>query len=156
MKSPMIIAAAAIMTVAISAPVGTIAYAQQTGTQMQQPQKNQMGGQMGGQGGMMGMQSRGGGMMGMMKKMRKQMMGKNFMVRKKAYSNADIKRMIDGRLATFGFSNLKAGDVADSAKKPDAKKGGPKTAVVDVLSTKGEFLFKVEVNRKTGMAAIVE
>ena len=95
-------------------------------------------------------------MMGMMKKMRKQMMGKNFMVRKKAYSNADIKRMIDGRLATFGFSNLKAGDVADSAKKPDAKKGGPKTAVVDVLSTKGEFLFKVEVNRKTGMAAIVE
>ena len=91
----------------------------------------------------------GAGMMGMMMKMRKKMMGKMFMVRKKAYSNEDIKRMIDGRLAAHGFSRLKAGPVKDSPNK------GQNAALVDVVSAKGEFLFQVMVNRKTGMAAVV-
>jgi len=106
-----------------------------------------MGGKTMGQGphgGMMGMMGQG----GKMAKMRKKMMGKMFMVREKAFTNADIKRLIDGRLAKHGFSNLLAGDVKDGAKE--------QAALVDVVSPKGEFLFKVRVNRKTGMAVIVE
>ncbi len=103
-----------------------------------------MGGKMMGQGGQGGMM----GMMGRMAKMRKMMMGKMFVVRENPYSNADIKRLIDGRLAKNGFSNLLAGDVKDGAK--------PMAALVDVVSPKGEFLFRVRVNRKNGMAKIVK
>ena len=108
------------------------------------------GGKMGPGGMMHGGKMGPGGMMGMMMKMRKKMMGKMFMVRQKAYSNEDIKRMIDGRLAMHGFSRLKAGAVKDGANK------NQNAALVDVVSGKGEFLFQVMVNRKSGMAAIVK
>ncbi len=165
--------AAAVLVIALFIPLATSASAQQSETMgqdngmkqsgemnkqgngagmnkgMKKGMKKGMGQGMGhgmghgmGKGSMMKMQ-------GMMK-MRKKMMGKMFMVRKKPYSNADIKRMVDGRLAKHGFSNLMAGDVADGTE------GKPGTAIVNVVSPKGEFLFKVEVNRKNGMAGIVE
>lgn len=178
MKSNLIIAAAAVMVIAVATPQGSIAFAQDAGAKKQESSMpkagNMQGGNMsqggnmqqggmagqggkkhkGGKGGMGGgMMGKGGqaGMMGMMSrmaKMRKKMMGKMFVVRSKPYSNADIKRMIDGRLAKNGFSNLLAGDVKDGAKE--------QAALVNVVSPKGEFLFKLRVNRKNGMAKIVE
>ncbi len=161
--------AAAILVMALFIPLATSANAQQSETMghdnsmKQSGSMNKQGKSAGmkkgmGQGMGMGMgQGMGQGMakssmmkmQGMMK-MRKKMMGKMFMTRKKPYSNADIKRMVDGRLAKHGFSNLMAGDVANGAE------GKPGTAIVNVVSPKGEFLFKVEVNRKNGMAGIVE
>ncbi len=206
MKLKLLVATATILTVAIAAPQGSIAFAQSTDTQTEQGKKTETDGMMkkesmagqddmmkkdgmkkkdgmskkmgkdggkammgksgtmgkGGKGHkkgkyMMGRDHKGGkammgkrhpGGMGMKGKMRKKMMGKKFMVRAKSYTNADIKRIVDGRLARHGFSNLLAGGVQDGTKEI--------TAVVDVVSPKGEFLFKVRVNRKTGMAAIIE
>ncbi len=88
-----------------------------------------------------------GSMMQKMQKMRKKMMGRKFFARAKPYSNEDVKRIVGGRLAMHGFSGLKAGAVKD---------GGANAALVDVVSPKGEFLFRVKFNRKSGMAAIVE
>jgi len=155
MKFRNMFAAAAVLTLVIALPQGTIAYAQQEGMQKQKHEMSQDGSMQGRgmQGGKMRAGRHGGGMMKnmrMMKKMQKKMMGKMFMVRKKAYTNADIKRMVDGRLAAHGFSRLIAGDVKDGSSET------ARSAVVSVVSPKGEFLFKVEVNRKTGMAAIVE
>ena len=179
MKSGSTLLAAFVLALATGVAQIPVAAAQQSGMQGQQSGKPQMhgmsgmsgmmgqGGMMGmsgmmGQGGMMGMSGmmgRGGmmgqggrmhmGGMGRMMKMRKKMMGKMFMTRKKPYSNADIRRIVDGRLATHGFSKLMAGDVTDGPSEAN-------TAVVSVVSPKGELLFKVEVNRKTGMAAIIE
>ena len=155
MNSRFLIAAATVMTIVIASSQGSIAYAQQQGMQMQKGELSQNDGMpmRGMQGGMMGQNRHGKSMMGnmhMMKKMRKRMMGKMFMVRKKAYTNTDIKRMIDGRLAAHGFSRLIAGDVKDGSNEPS------RSAIVNVVTPKGEFLFKLEVNRKTGMAAIIE
>jgi len=149
----------------VAASLGQAAFAQQTEMPMHQGKKPQMEGMMKsnsqtgmmgqgkmmGQGGMMGR----GGMMGkmhknMMRGMHKNMMGQMFAVKKSDYSNNDIKRIVDGRLAQQGFSRLKAGDVKDGSTEKE------KTAFVDVVSAKGEFLFQVEVNRKTGMAIIVK
>ena len=88
-----------------------------------------------------------GAMMKNMMKMRKKMMGRKFFVRARPYSNEDIKRIVGGRLAMHGFSNLRAGAVKDA---------GANAALADVVSPKGEFLFRVKINRKTGMASIVE
>ena len=155
MNSKLIIAAMTVMTIVIATPQGSVAHAQQQGMQMQKGESPQNEGMQkhGMQGGKMGKNTHHKSMMGnmhMMKKMRKRMMGKMFMVRKKAYTNTDIKRMVDGRLATHGFSRLIAGDVVDGSNEPS------RSAIVSVVSPKGEFLFKVEVNRKTGMAAIIE
>ena len=162
-----LIAAVTVLSIAVIAPLSATAHAQQSGATGQTGGMNQsemmkkpgagMGAGMG-KGGMaksgMGpagmMNKHGNGGMARMMKMRKKMMGKMFMVRKKAYSNADIKRMIDGRLAKHGFSKLIAGDVVNGSDEM------PKTAIVSVVSPKGELLFKVEVNRKNGMAAIIE
>ncbi len=160
------IASATVLSISLMMPLSTTSYAQQSPTMGQNGQAEMM--KKPGHGGAKGMNQGGikqggmgqGGMkqgsMGQMKmmkrmmKMRKMMMGKMFMVRKKPYSNNDIKRMIDGRLAKHGFSKLIAGSVADGSNKM------PKTAIVNVTSPNGELLFKVEVNRKNGMAAIVE
>ncbi len=164
MNKKVIITAATIISIAVVSPLSTTAYAQQNttmtpGSTMKGQGKAQqgMGQGMGqghggaGSGSMMKAQKMGGmKMMGQMMRMRKKMMGKMFMVRKKPYSNADIKRMIDGRLAKHGFSKLLVGDVKNGAEKM------PKTAIVSVVSPKGELLFKVEVNRKNAMAAIIE
>lgn len=160
MTKKTVIAAATILSIAVFSPLSATAHAQQAGTMAGNAQQGMMKKQGHGNAGMMkksgmgkmgGMNMMGGmKMMGRMMKMRKKMMGKMFMVRKKAYSNADIKRMIDGRLARHGFSKLLAGDVTNGSEEM------PNTAVVSVVSPKGELLFKVEVNRKNGMAAIVE
>ena len=171
-----LIASATVLSIAMAMPLTATAHAQQAATMgqngqaemmkkqghnggagMGQPGMKQGGMSQGGMGqsGMKqgGMSQGGMGKMKMMKrmmKMRKMMMGKMFMVRQKPYSNNDIKRMIDGRLAKHGFSKLIAGSVANGSDE------FPKTAIVNVTSPKGELLFKVEVNRKNGMAAIIE
>ncbi|MCF6320995.1 MAG: hypothetical protein L3J32_04420 [Rhizobiaceae bacterium] len=171
MKRSLIIATATLMVISVASPQFSTAFAQETTPQKQTEgmmKDDKMPGQKGmmkdgakpshaGKKGMMkqnsakhGMQGMS-GMMGMMKqmqKMRKNMMSMNFVVREKPYSNDDIKRLIDGRLAKNGFSRLMAGDVADGKKEG--------AALVDVVSAKGEFLFKVRVNRKTGKAVIID
>ncbi len=157
MSNKSVITVVTILSIAAILPLGTSAHAQQVGTTMGQ---NSQAGMMKNQGhgmgpgammkdkGMSGMGQM--SMMGRMMKMRKRIMGKMFMVRNKPYSNADTKRMVDGRLAKHGFSKLLAGDVVNGSEKM------PKTAVVDIVSPKGEMLFKVEVNRKNGTAMIIE
>ncbi len=160
MNKKVIIATTAIISIAVISPLSATAQAQQNstmtpGSTMKAQNKSQQGmgqghGGAGGSGMMKPKKMGGMKMMGQMMKMRKKMMGKMFMVRKKPHSNTDIKRMIDGRLAKHGFSKLLAGDVSNGADTM------PKTAIVSVVSPKGELLFKVEVNRKNGMAAIIE
>ena len=82
----------------------------------------------------------------MMHKMRKKMMSRMFFAREKPYSNDDVKRIIGGRLAMHGFSGLRAGAIRDDGDN----------ALGDIVSPKGELLFRVKFNRKTGMATIVE
>ncbi len=82
----------------------------------------------------------------MMKNMRKKMMSRMFFAREKPYSNDDVKRIIGGRLAMHGFSGLRAGTIRDDGDN----------ALSDIVSPKGELLFRVKFNRKTGMATIVE
>ncbi len=82
----------------------------------------------------------------MMKSMRKKMMSRMFFAREKPYSNDDVKRIIGGRLAMHGFSGLRAGAIKDDGDN----------ALSDIVSPKGELLFRVKFNRKTGMATIVE
>ncbi len=160
MAKKTIIAAATMLSIVVITPLAATAHAGQDQTMGQNGQagmKNMQGSGMSagmGPGAMMNKHGKGGKgqmkMMGRMMKMRKMMMGKMFMVRKKPYSNADIKRLIDGRLAKHGFSSLMAGDVVDGSDQM------PGSAIVNVVSPKGEMLFKVEVNRKNGMAAIIE
>jgi len=98
----------------------------------------------------MGAMGKGKGMMGrmmMMQKMHKKMMSRMFFARDKPYSDDDVKRIVGGRLAKHGFSGLKAGGV---------KNAGDMAALVDIVSPKGEFLFRVKINRKTGMSTVVE
>ncbi len=156
-----VLAAAAFLSTATLTPV--LAAQNNTGQMGQGMMMGQQG--MAGMGGMTGMmaggkgmgmkmgamgQGRGmmmGSMMQKMQKMRKKMMGRKFFARAKPYSNEDVKRIVGGRLAMHGFSGLKAGAVKD---------GGANAALVDIVSPKGEFLFRVKFNRKSGMAAIVE
>lgn len=95
------------------------------------------------------------GMMGMMMEhmmdrgmMRGGMMGPGAgFHRDKPLSNADITRVIDGRLALAGLSRLKAGTVKDA---------GEDAAEVEVVTQKGELVAKLKVDRKTGRAAVVD
>jgi len=124
-------------------------------TQTQQNPSSQMGDQMGGKkggmmGGMMGKKGHQGGMMRQMQKMHKNMMAKHFVARQKAFSQNDIKRIIDGRLASNGFSRLKVGEVKEDGKDND------NFTVVDVVSGSGEYLFRLRVNRQNGKAMIVD
>jgi len=173
MKTSLIVATVTLLTVAVATPQFSPALAQETTPpeqtegmmknkamtgqegMMKKDKKSSQAGKMGmknqkkykpkhGMQGMSGMM----GMMQQMQKMRKNMMSMNFVVREKPYSNADIKRLIDGRLAKNGFSRLMAGDAADGKKEG--------VGLVDVVSAKGEFLFKVRVNRKTGKAVIID
>lgn len=67
--------------------------------------------------------------------------------REKALSNDEVRRVVDGRLALMGLSRLKAGT---------AKDAGEKAAQVDVVSEKGDMVFRLKVDRKSGRAAIIE
>jgi hypothetical protein len=97
------------------------------------PQTGQgmMGGMMG-QGGMMGH-----GMMGF----------KSGFRREKPLSNDDARRAVDGKLALSGLSRLKVGTIKDE---------GENAAKVDVVTQKGELIFRLKVDRATGRTAIVE
>jgi hypothetical protein len=84
-------------------------------------------------GGMMGQ----GGMMGF----------KSGFRREKPLSNDDARRAVDGKLALSGLSRLKVGTIKDEGE--DAVK-------VDVVTQKGELIFRLKVDRATGRTAIVE
>jgi hypothetical protein len=146
-----VLAASVFLSTATLAPVLAAQNgAGQMGQGMMMGQPGMAGGQ--GMGVKMGAMGKGqgmmaGSMMGKMMKMSKKMMGRKFFVRAKPYSNEDIKRIVDGRLAMHGFSGLKAGMVKDA---------GMNMALAEIVSPKGEFLFRVKFNRKSGMAVIVE
>jgi hypothetical protein len=84
-------------------------------------------------GGMMGQ----GGMMGF----------KSGFRREKPLSNDDARRAVDGKLALSGLSRLKVGTIKDE---------GGNAAKVDVVTQKGELIFRLKVDRATGRTAIVE
>lgn len=84
-------------------------------------------------GGMMGQ----GGMMGF----------KSGFRREKPLSNDDARRAVDGKLALSGLSRLKVGTIKDE---------GENAAKVDVVTQKGELIFRLKVDRATGRTAIVE
>ena len=92
----------------------------------------------------------GGGMMGMMGRManmRKMMMARDGLVRQHELSLEDIRRVVDGRLSLLGLSALKAANV---------KPADPSAATADVVTRRGETVFKARVNRKTGAISIVQ
>lgn len=160
MRSRLTIAAASLAIIVGTAPMATPVFAQQPAQSEMPMQHGGMTGQGGmtmGQGRMMmgrgGMMMGQGGMMGghdMMRRMHKMMMEGGFAARKKDYSIDDVKRIVDGRLARHGFSRLKVGEVKNGEQQ------GVKSALVDVVSPNGEFLFRFEVNRTNGSTKIVE
>jgi len=97
----------------------------------------------------------GGGMMGPMmgRMMGGGMMGHGMMRdragfrREKPLSNAEIKRVVDGKLAMAGLSRLSVGTVSGEDKE---------AANVEVVSSDGKLVFKLKVDRDTGRSAIVE
>jgi len=103
-----------------------------------------------GKGMMMG-SGQGKGMMmgrgGMMHKMHTKMMSHTLFTREKPFTNDDVKRIIGGRLAMNGLSGLRAGNVKDADSQ---------AAMADIVSQKGELLFRLKFNRNTGMASVVQ
>lgn len=88
-----------------------------------------------------------GSMMHKMQKMHTKMMSHMLFVREKPFTNDDAKRIIGGRLAMNGLSGLRAGNVKDA---------GSQAAIADIVSQKGELLFRLKFNRNTGMASVVQ
>jgi hypothetical protein len=91
---------------------------------------------------------------GMMGGMMSHMMGQGGMMgfksgfrREKPLSNDDARRAVDGKLALSGLSRLKVGTIKDE---------GGNAAKVDVVTQKGELIFRLKVDRATGRTAIVE
>ncbi|MDH3580628.1 MAG: hypothetical protein OEM91_08385 [Hyphomicrobiales bacterium] len=121
-------------------------HAQMGKSEKSQPGSGMMG-QKKGQGRMMGQGQMGqGGMMGRM--MQHDMKGHAAgFKREKALSTDEVRRVIDGRLAVSGLSRLKAGT---------AKDVGETATEVDVVTEKGDMVFRLKVDRKTGRAVIIE
>lgn len=67
--------------------------------------------------------------------------------REKPLSNDEARRVVDGRLALGGLSRLKAGSAKDADK--DAVE-------IDVVTEKGDLVYRLKVNRTTGRAVIIE
>ncbi len=67
--------------------------------------------------------------------------------REKPLSNDDVRRAVDGKLALSGLSRLKAGTVKDD---------GENAVNVEVVTPKGEMIFRVKIDRATGRTVIVE
>ena len=67
--------------------------------------------------------------------------------REKAFSLDDVRRIVDGRLAWYGLSRLKSGEL---------KEVGGNDVHVDVVTPKGEMVFRLRVNRRTGHTALID
>ncbi len=170
--APVVLAATLLATTAPAQP------AQQGGMPMMEGRQGMMGqgqGMMGGQGaaspmrpgaapharrgagptgqmGQMGHMNQGGGMMmgGMMRNMMTRMMGNarhGDFTRARPLTAEEAARIIDGRLALKGLSRLRA---------KDARVKDDKAVEAKIITTGGEFVMRVRVDRMSGRISIIE